>query len=151
MKKVILFIALIGLLASCSKSIEPISYGEDACTYCSMTIVDKGHSAQIVTNKGRNYKFDSSECMIHYLEEHQNESDMLHILSADYLNPGNLVAVDSVSFLISENIPSPMGAFLSAITNKEEAQKLQGEVGGELFIWKEINEKISKNNTHAQH
>lgn len=131
------------LLISCSKNIEPINYGDDACAFCTMNIVDKTHAAQVVTDKGRNYKFDSSECMIQYLGRENNESEMLHILSADYLNPGLMIDAREATFIISENIPSPMGAFLSAVKDKEEAVKLQNESGGTLYNWENVKNQIS--------
>ena len=34
-----------------------------------MTIVDKVHAAEIVTQKGKVYKFDATECMINFMDE----------------------------------------------------------------------------------
>ena len=42
------------------------------------------------------------------------------------------------TFLISENVPSPMGAFLSAFKNKVDAEKIQSEKGGELYSWEKL-------------
>lgn len=150
MKKTFLILFLIGTLISCSKNIEPIVYGEEACKFCRMTIVDQGHSAQLVTDKGKNYKFDSSECMINYLNHENNEGDMLHILSADYADPGKMIDATNAVFIISENIPSPMGEFLSALENKEAAEDLQQKNGGDLYNWKEVKTKI-KQGSGSQH
>lgn len=144
MKKILLILPLVLLLFSCSKSVEPIVYGEEACEFCRMTIVDQGHSAQLVTDKGKNYKFDSSECMINYLENEGNEQDMLHLLSADYNDPGNMLDATTAVFIISENIPSPMGEFLSALKDQTEAEKIQQENGGDLFNWEEVKAHIKQ-------
>lgn len=135
------------LFLSCSKNIEPIAYGNDSCTYCSMTIVDPYHAAQLVTKKGKNYKFDSSECMIHYLHKHSTESMMLHILAADYTHPGKLMDATKAHFLISEQISSPMGAFLSAFEDKASAQELQKQYTGKLYDWKNIQNEITNPHT----
>lgn len=145
MKKSALLFVFTLFLGSCSQNIEPIRYGEEACAFCSMTIVDQSHSAQIVTEKGKNYKFDSSECMIQYLDREMDAKDVLHVLTANYYNPGELVNAKRATFLVSENIPSPMGAFLSAVENEEDADKLQSESGGELYTWEEIQQEILKN------
>lgn len=149
MKNVLLILASSLILLSCSKTIDPINYGKDECQYCRMAIVDKPHAAQLVTKKGKNFKFDSSECMIHFLNEDTNpkEEKMLHILSADYLHPGELIEVKETTFLISENIPSPMGGFLSAFRTQEEAKKVQKDFGGNLFSWDKVKEKI----IHTKH
>lgn len=143
MRKLIVILFAGFLMTACSKKIEEINYGEDVCEYCGMTIVNKEHASQLVTDKGRNHKFDASECMIQYVAERDNEEEMLHILSADYLHPEeDLIDVNEATFLISENIPSPMGANLSAIKDKEEAEKLKDEESGELFSWNEIKKEI---------
>lgn len=140
-----LLLFLVGLLfTACSKTANPINYGEDACDFCSMTIVSNTHAAQLVTEKGKNYKFDASECMIHFLESKIQEDQMLYILSANFLEPGELLDAKSASFLISENIPSPMGAFLSATSDEAEAKKLQEKHGGEVYTWEQIKKIIAK-------
>ncbi len=144
MKKTAYLLLLSIFFISCSKNIEPIAYGEESCDFCMMTIVDQSHAAQLVTQKGKNYKFDATECMINYLEQHNNEKEMLHILSADYTNPGNMIEVTEATFLISENIPSPMGEFLSAVKEKDQAEELQKEYEGELFDWSSVKQQISK-------
>lgn len=108
-----------------------------------MAIVEKSHVAQLVTKKGKNYKFDSSECMIQFLNENIKEEEMLHILSADYIHPGHLIDVKEATFLISKKIPSPMGEFLSAFRNQEEAKSIQNDFGGTLYNWKEVKEEIN--------
>ena len=62
----ILLIAL--LVFSCNSSPQPIDYGNDGCHFCKMTIVDKVHAAEIVTKKGKVYKFDATECMVNFIE-----------------------------------------------------------------------------------
>lgn len=151
MKKLMGFLLLSLLFVSCSKNIEIVNYGHDACEYCSMTIVDHTHAAQLVTNKGKNYKFDATECMINYLHESGKEENMLHILSVDLMEPGTMTDAKTATFLISENIPSPMGAYLSALKDKSAAEELQTDKGGELFNWKEIKEKIASLPKYQQH
>lgn len=138
---IILFMA-VGVLASCDKAPQSINYGDDECDFCRMSIVDPSHAAQVVTQKGRNYKFDATECMINFLDSEIPEKDMLHVLSANYKQPGEMINAKSATFIISENIPSPMGAFLSALEKKEDAKSLQTEMSGELYTWDEVKKQI---------
>nr|WP_246229479.1 hypothetical protein [Mucilaginibacter humi] len=57
------------LLGACSHAPEPIRYGKDACAHCKMTIMDKRFSSELVTAKGKVFKFDAAECMTAYLKE----------------------------------------------------------------------------------
>ncbi|HLW14785.1 MAG TPA: nitrous oxide reductase accessory protein NosL [Flavobacteriaceae bacterium] len=142
----ILFMAF-GVLTSCDKTPQAINYGEDECDFCRMGIVNPTHAAQLVTKKGKNYKFDATECMIDFLRTEIEEEKMLHVLSANLKEPGTLISVYDATFIITENIPSPMGAFLSALNSKEAAVALQKESGGELYTWEEVK-KVIANQRH---
>lgn len=63
---------------------------------------------------------------------------MAFLLVTPFTNPGELVSVNSSTFLISKNIPSPMGAFLSAYPSLESAKEMQRERDGTLFNWEEL-------------
>jgi copper chaperone NosL len=53
-----------------------------------------------------------------------------------------LVDVNSATFLISENIKSPMGANLTAFSSNKEADKALDQHGGGLFNWDNIQQII---------
>ena len=129
--------ALLLLFLSCNVSPQPINYGSDGCHFCKMTIVDKVHAAEIVTKKGKVYKFDATECMINFMNEFDTSEIQLY-LSNNYTEPEALIDATKATFLISENIPSPMGAFLSAFKAKEDATKTQSDKGGTLYTWEEL-------------
>jgi len=132
-----LSIALLLLFFSCNVSPQPIDYGNDGCHFCKMTIVDKVHAAEIVTKKGKIYKFDATECMINFMKEFGNSEIALY-LSNNYTKPEELIDATKATFLISENIPSPMGAFLSAFENIADAEKIQTKKSGILYTWQEL-------------
>jgi len=64
------------------------------------------------------------------------------LLVNDYSNPGELIAAETATFLISEGVPSPMGAFLSAFSDKGNAEAVKSESGGELFDWQAVRKQI---------
>ncbi|GLU45211.1 hypothetical protein Musp01_28350 [Muricauda sp. NBRC 101325] len=107
-----------------------------------MTIVDKQHAAQLVTKKGKVFNFDAAECMMNQLKE-WDESTMELFLVNDFDRPGELVDAQKATYLISENIPSPMGAFLSAFSEKEAAQYTLEGNGGELLTWTELKKQYN--------
>ena len=139
--KIIILISVI--LFSCNSKPEPINYGVDGCYYCKMTIVDKVHGAEIVTTKGKIYKFDATECMINFMDTFDT-SQIKWYMSNNYTSPEELIDATKATFLISKNIPSPMGAYLSAFKTKEEAQKFQNEKKGDLYNWNQLVEHLSK-------
>lgn len=134
MKHLILILLLAFVSISCTVKPDPINYGQDACHYCKMTIVDKVHAAEIVTQKGKVYKFDASECMVNFMDEFDTAEIQLY-LTNHYNEPEVLIDATQASFLISKNIPSPMGAFLTAFKTKQEAETVQAEQGGDIYTW----------------
>lgn len=136
-------IGIILLFCSCTAKISPIEYGVDNCDFCKMGIVDNKHASQVVTDKGKNYKFDAIECMLSYkAENEQNQGPYLHVLVSDLVNPGNLIPAEEAVFIISKNIPSPMGAFLSATKTNQEAKKLIEQNSGEIYTYTDIVKQI---------
>ncbi|MBB3124248.1 copper chaperone NosL [Mesoflavibacter sabulilitoris] len=136
-----IFISLLLLVFSCNVSPKPIDYGSDGCHFCKMTIVDKVHAAEIVTKKGKVYMFDATECMINFRKDFDTSEIELY-LSNNYTEPEALIDATEATFLISKNIPSPMGAFLSAFKNETNAKEFQAEKGGDLYTWEELLAKF---------
>jgi len=134
-------LVLLLLFLSCNVGPEPINYGSDSCQFCTMTIVDKVHAAEIVTKKGKVYKFDATECMINFIKDFDTTEIQLY-LSNNYTEPEVLIDATKATFLISEQIPSPMGAFLSAFKNKSDAEKFQADKGGQLYTWETLLAKF---------
>lgn len=132
------------LLTACEVGPKPINYGSDSCDYCSMTIVDRQHAGEIVTEKGKVRKFDAVECMINYDRENSETPVALYLVS-DFDAPGKLIDATKAYFLKSDQLTSPMGANLSAFSNPDAAQEKMQQYGGEIFNWKEV--KQLKNTT----
>ena len=133
--------ALLYLLA-CSVEPKPIDYGHDNCQFCDMTIMDNKHAAEVVTTKGKIYKFDAIECMLRYVNR-TAELEYAYLLISDYSNPGELVDAEQSIYLVSKNLPSPMGEFLSGFSSESEAKLAMEENGGILYNWEQIKEKIN--------
>lgn len=128
------------LFMACSIEPEPIHFGEDACHFCKMAIVDNQHAAEFVTKKGKVYKFDAAECMLNQLKTF-DEATIKMFLVSDYASPGKLTDAKTATYLISKTIPSPMGAFLSAFELELDAVKTQKTSGGEIYTWAQLNTK----------
>lgn len=143
MKNLVLTVALLSIVITTSCSVEPaeVNYGKEGCHFCTMTIVDHQHAAQIVTKKGKAYKFDAIECMLNDLKQ-RDENDLAMILVIDYNNPGQFIDAHTATFLISENIPSPMGAFLSAGQDAARMNAIKEQKGGVIYNWSGIKDKF---------
>ena len=122
---------IIGGLVSCAVEPAPINYGEDACHFCEMTIVSKAHAAQAVSDKGKQFKYDAIECMIHDELKHNVPKAIRQV--ANIADPGNMIRVENAVFVINDSINSPMGANLGAFHKSFDSEK-----AAELFTWQEV-------------
>ncbi len=139
-------ITLAFMLAACNPEVKPIIYGEDKCEFCRMSIVDQRFGGEIVTQKGKIYKFDAVECLVHYMDEHvEDESKLKFVLTNTYDHPGELVNASECTYLKSPQMPSPMGMFLNPFKEKSEADKMQIENTGSIFNWEELRTDFAEN------
>jgi copper chaperone NosL len=139
MNKVLNAIASVMLIMAfgCKPEIRPIEYGQQACDYCRMSIVDERYAAQLVTNTGKAYSFDAIECMINY--KHENSDNEWHMeLVTDYNNPRKLIPAGDAVIVRSKQLPSPMGMYLTAVANKIEADKLLQNNSGEQYPYPQV-------------
>lgn len=140
----ILFLSL--FFTACSVEPQPINYGQDACDFCKMNIVDQQHAAEIVTQKGKAFKYDAIECMMNYLNRNNLASDeMAFLLITNYNQPGELIDATQAIYIYSEAIPSPMGAFISGLDNADSAEQIVEVKGGEFFAWDELKRRYKVN------
>lgn len=140
--KIIQLLLISLLFAACNVSPQPINYGSDACHFCDMTIVDRQHASQMVTAKGKAYKYDAIECMVHSLQDEFKDTEMAHYLVADFHQPGELIDAKTATYLVSEKIQSPMGENLSAFLNEESGQNAVERFTGDVYTWKEIQDHL---------
>ena len=136
-------VLILFVLSSCSTGPQTIDYGNDGCHFCKMTIVDKIHGTELITDKGKVFKFDATECMLNYTAENSALINTT-LLTNYYEAPTEFINVEEATFLISENLPSPMGANLTAFKTKESAEEVQAEKGGKLFNFESLKSHLGK-------
>ena len=131
----VLFLTLI----SCSNQPEPISYGEDECEFCKMMIMDKRYGAELVTDKGKIYKFDSIECLVGHIDnKNLDKSDYSSVWVGNYSNPGNLVDAQKAIYLKNDEIRSPMGLNVLAVENQDQYNSIFSQNGGMQLDWNNL-------------
>lgn len=138
--KVIVAIGLLLLATACSQEPAEIHYGSDECTHCKMMITDNQFASQIVTDKGKAYKFDAIECMAVYHRMNEDELEGAKLYVSNYDNPGSWLNAKEVQFVKSEVVNSPMGESLLAFPSQEEAEEHVSERPGKLLQWAEVSQ-----------
>jgi copper chaperone NosL len=109
---------------SCDGGPEPFNYGSDACHACKMGITDPKFGGEVITKKGKVYKFDDVICMKQFLRLGETAgSEIKRIVVINFLKQNDFIDANKAHFLISEQTKSPMGSNAAAFTSAEEAEK----------------------------
>ena len=123
--------AAVLFMTACTPKAEKIAIGKDNCSECKMTIMDPKFGGELVTKKGKVYKFDDTHCIAAFLERRGIElSDIHKTLFVNYSNPQEFVEVKSAEFVVSSQFKSPMGGNAAAFKNKTDAEKKSEEMQG---------------------
>lgn len=140
----ILFIASFTFY-SCSSTPEPINYGKDECEHCRMMITDNKYGAEVVTNKGKIFKFDSIECLIEFALEKNSVGDVNQLfLVTNYAKPAELMDAGTAYYVHNDNIRSPMGLNVSAFETEQDLNSFIKTYGGKKLTWLEVIELVKQ-------
>ncbi len=137
--KVISAILVTILFLSCSSEPEPIRYGKDACYTCKMTLMDKKFGAEIVTAKGKVYKFDDVNCMINFINsDYLGNETITHKLVIAFSQPEKLLNAEEAFFLKSDQIRSPMASQVAAFESEQSMLKNKAKLKAIYLGWGEL-------------
>ena len=120
------------VIASCNNpKAEKIAYGKDNCAECKMAIMDPKFGGEIVTKKGRVYKFDDAHCVALFMQRRGVEMSNIHkTLFSDYENNEQFIEVKDAEFVVSSQLKSPMGGNAAAFNGVAAAKKKAAEIEG---------------------
>jgi copper chaperone NosL len=107
---------------ACTPKAEPIKYGVDSCHTCRMGITDTRYGCELVTAKGKVFKFDDVACMVRHIKaDEKGEKGFRMKLVADYTNKGKWLDATKAYLLVCEAIKSPMGSNVMAFEDAAAA------------------------------
>ncbi|HUQ97117.1 MAG TPA: nitrous oxide reductase accessory protein NosL [Chitinophagaceae bacterium] len=134
-----LAVALLAILASCNAGPEKIAYGTDACADCRMTIMDPKFGGEVITKKGKVYKFDDAHCLAHFMRSGTvKETDVAQTVFIDYNANANFLKTPSLFFVVSPQLKSPMGSNAAAFSSQEAAAGKAAAVSGNIMDWQTL-------------
>lgn len=126
------------LLISCSKEPKPIEFGIDNCAHCMMKISDDRYGAELVTQKGRIYKFDDMYCMKAFIKNETVASDQIYSLwLVDFDKTKELIPAQNSFLLYNPELKSPMGSNTAAFNNEETREEQYKIHSGKLLLWED--------------
>jgi len=126
------------IVISCSQDPKPVHLHQDEGEYCKMRISDLRFDAQIVTSKGKAFKFDAIECAANYWVKNRKEFKGAKIWVSDFQEPKKFLSHDEAVFIKSREIQSPMGESLLALPSAKEADEHLIKYDGKKITWEAI-------------
>lgn len=120
------------ILAACAeKGPKEIAVGKDQCDNCKMTITDAKYATQLITEKGRNYKFDDITCLKDYEISNTETTTNAKEYVVDFPT-GKFIEAKTATFIKGGEIKSPMGGNTQAFKDKTAAEKAATTLGASL-------------------
>jgi len=130
---------LLFFVASCNTEPKPITVGKDVCSYCKMPVSDNRFGAEVITTKGKIYKFDDSHCILSFLHDAKFQSEKNYaIYFVDFSGDHSLIPVSKSLFLKSEALRSPMNGNIAAFNNADSLQMAFDKYAGGKLNWNEV-------------
>ena len=128
---------------SCSSQPQPIRLGQDACSFCKMSIADKRFGAEIITKKGKVYKFDDMHCVLGFIKAGTiNNKDIKETWLVNFNEPHNFIAAQKAFLLKSNELHSPMGGDVASFDDENKLKEAGNKIKGETVTWDAlVNEK----------
>ena len=123
-------------LSACQVQPEPLVAGQDMCFHCKMTIVEPRYGGELVTNKGKVYKFDDIACMKDFIRSNTvKQEDFKFILVSNFNTEKEWLTAETAFFYTGPLMKSPMGSNTGAFPDQSEAARYKGEKEGVLSDW----------------
>jgi copper chaperone NosL len=120
--KLLLASSMIFLAACAESGPQEINVGKDQCDNCKMTISEPKYATQLITEKGRVYKFDDISCLNDYEVSNTETTTNAKTYVADFPT-GKFIETSTATLIKGGDIKSPMGGNTQAFENKAAAEK----------------------------
>jgi copper chaperone NosL len=135
------FLILIPLsLNSCNTGPEPIITGKDHCNFCNMPVSDNRFGAEIVTTKGKVFKFDDAHCIFSFMHlPGFKEEKGYDVYFVDFTGNHSLITAATALYLKSDALRSPMNGNIAAFSSADSAHFALNRYSGTLFSWNQMN------------
>ena len=136
------FLVLLAGLGSCNAGPEPIKTGVDQCYFCKMTVSDARFGAEMVSKKGKVFKFDDISCMLSYMKmDEQQMKDEGKFYVVDFCGAHTLLDAQQAKFLKSDALKSPMGGNVAAFQHADSLRNIQQQFAGNQLQWDDLQKQ----------
>jgi copper chaperone NosL len=108
-----------------------------------MGIVDPKYGSEIITGKGRVYKFDDVTCLNNFIKSGAlEEKDIKQTVVINFEKQNDFLDIHTAFFVLSANLRSPMGGNAAAFFSREAAARFSESNKGEVLNWAQLTGKM---------
>jgi copper chaperone NosL len=131
--------AVLLMLSSCSNGPQPIKLNVDNCYSCKMSISDVRFGAEVVSRKGKVWKFDDVHCLLSFLKGGElQKADIKEVYFVRFDGGHELLTSEKAFLLQSDALHSPMAGNIAAFTSKGDVDLASRQLSGQVTTWQEI-------------
>ena len=139
MKNIASVLLLSALFIACSnKTPEPIKLNAESCDFCKMGISDGKFAAELITDKGKIYKFDDVHCMIAYSKKQKITGAAFFVSIYDKDNA--LMPAETAYYIQGGDIRSPMMGNCIAFSSEAAAKEYLEKSKAKNVSWNDLLE-----------
>lgn len=101
--------------------------------------MDKKFGAELVTRKGKVYKFDDIKCMLAFYNSGEvDQRDYAYKLVVDLSRPAKFIDAADAFYVKSPAIKTPMAGHVAAFANKNTMETANKQLKGIYLVWGEL-------------
>lgn len=136
----VLLLAMVVFVSGCGSSgPDPVLLHTDHCSNCKMGISDTRFAAEIITVKGRVYKFDDWHCMMAWQKQNPNPA-VKNFYIHDYVTPHAFLEVSTAFFVRDASVKSPMGGNVAAFSTRGSADSFAASAGTDVLRFSDLSD-----------
>ena len=89
------------------------------------------------------FKFDDMHCVVKFLKEETVKSeDIAQTLAVNYQEQNDFVDATKATYIVSEQLRSPMNSNAAAFTDAEQAKKANEKFNGTIADWQTLYQQL---------
>ncbi len=133
------------LVTACGDSgPQPIQFGKDGCQFCKMTIMDPKFGAELITSKGKVFKFDDVNCLVQYMDEiKESDRSDSRLYVIDFHTQNALIDANSARYIKTAEVKSPMASGIAAFSNEIIHNEYLEKWQGDNLLWTDLVQMYS--------
>lgn len=136
---VITILFVTATIVSCNVKPQALKLGVDNCSFCKMTVSDPRFGGELITKKGKIYKFDDVHCLLSFMKSSAvpgNEIRDVYLVTFD--GHHGFIKADEALLLKSAALHTPMNGNVAAFIDFNDYQTTLKEVNGIASNWTKL-------------